>query len=148
MVFANLPWNKKVIWGTLALIAIYFPVAWWLKISYVPIEKPELSPIELPSNAIRLVGPFFPFANSKVAFIAAAPALDSLADFGAEQTRSPFSLYENYAPLGPAHSLHIDIVNEGRGRFSHWKDIGIIFSASDNTNPNTNGRQYWLVRRS
>jgi hypothetical protein len=144
VVFVDLAPNKKVIWGMLALFAIYFPVALWLKVSYVPIKKLELA--QLPSDAIRLVGPFFSFANSKLAFVAAAPALDSLADFGDELARSPFLLYENRSPLGPAHSLHNAIVKEGRGRFSHWKDIGFVFSTSDNTNPNTNGRHYWVVR--
>lgn len=134
-----MPLNKKVIWSALVLFAIYFPVAWWLKVSYVPIQG-------LPSDAIRLVGPFTGFNNSKIAFVATAPGLDSLSDFGAEKTRSPFLLYENNTPLGPAHSWHDTIVQEGHGRFSHWKDIGFIFSASDNTNPNTNGRRYWVRR--
>ena len=131
--------NKKVIWSALVLFAIYFPVAWWLKSSYVPIQGP-------PADAIRLTGPFDSFNNSKIAFVAAAPGLDSLSDFGAEKTRSPFLLYENNTPLGPAHSWHNTIAEEGQGRFSHWKDIGFIFSASDNTNPNTNRRRYWVVR--
>ena len=74
MVFVDLPRNKKIIWGTLALFAIYFPVALWLKVSYVPIKKLRTRPIELPSDAIPLVRPFFSFANSKLAFIAAAPS--------------------------------------------------------------------------
>jgi hypothetical protein len=135
----GLSWNKKFVWSVLALFAIYFPVAWWLKVSYVPWV--------LPPGAIRLVEPFRSYDNSKIAFVAAAPALDDLSDFVAERARSPFLLYENKTLLGPAHSLHVDIVKDGRGRFSHWKDIGIVFSSSDNTDPNTNGRRYWVVRR-
>jgi hypothetical protein len=137
-------WNRPVILSTLALFAIYFPLAWWLSVSYVP---PPPIPTNPPApGAIRLFGPFNSYDNSKTAFIAAAPALDSLADSSAEQTRSPFLLYENDTPLGPAHSLHVDIIKEGRGRFSHWKGIGFVFSASDNANPNTVARGYWVVR--
>ncbi len=141
-----MPLNKKVIWSALVLFAIYFPVAWWLKISYVPVQGPPADANGPLSDAIRLVGPFNRFNNSKIAFVASAPGLDSLSDFGAEQTRSPFLLYENNTPLGPAHSWHDAIVKEGQGRFSHWKDIGFIFSTSDNTNPNNNGRRYWVAR--
>jgi pectate lyase len=41
-------------------------------------------------------------------------------------------------------SPHADIAEFGRGRFSHWGEA-IIFSASDNTDANTNGRRYWAV---
>jgi hypothetical protein len=134
-----LPWNRQVIVSTLALFAIYFPLAWWLDVSYVPPKPPA-------PGAIRLAAPFNSYDNSKTAFIAAAPALDSLADSAAEKTRSPFLLYEDDTPLGPAHSQHDDIVGEGRGRFSHWQGIGFVFSSSDNTNPNTPARRYWVVR--
>jgi hypothetical protein len=139
VVSINLPWNKKFVWSALVLFAIYFPVAWWLKVSYVPWV--------LPPGAIRLVEPFRSYDNSKIAFVAVTPALDDLSDFVTDKTRSPLLLYENRTPLGPAHSIHVDIVNDGQGRFSHWKDIGIIFSASDNTDPNTTGRRYWVVRQ-
>ncbi len=56
-------------------------------------------------------------------------------------TRSFVQLYENGRLLGPAHSLHLSIINTGSGRFSHWYN-NIIFSASDNSDPRTNGRVY------
>ena len=62
---------------------------------------------------------------------------DSLDD----QTISTLQLYEDGMALGPAHSLHDDIRNIGRGRFSHWLDE-IYFTASDNSSPVTNGRTY------
>jgi pectate lyase len=43
--------------------------------------------------------------------------------------------------LGLAHSLHADIIAHGKGRFSHW-GTSVYFSASDNTDPNQNGRTY------
>ena len=56
-------------------------------------------------------------------------------------TASQLHIYENGRELGPAHSTHTDIRTLGTGRFSHW-DNGLYFSASDNTNPLTNGRSY------
>ena len=47
--------------------------------------------------------------------------------------RSPVILYEDDKPLGPAPSRHDEVEYVGRGRYSHWKDIGILMSTSDNT---------------
>ena len=54
---------------------------------------------------------------------------------------SPLQVYEQGRPIGPAHALHQDIEQAGAGRFSHWTST-LIFSASDNTDPRTNGRTY------
>ncbi len=54
---------------------------------------------------------------------------------------SPLVLLEDGVPLGPAHAHHYAIRGEGGGRFSHWVDT-MIFSTSDNSNPNENGRSY------
>jgi len=66
-----------------------------------------------------------------------------LPDDGAHPTRSTLRIFENGVELNPAHSTHYEIQTIGRGRFSHWGDgsfIVLYFSASDNTNPKTNGR--------
>jgi hypothetical protein len=68
-----------------------------------------------------------------------------IADTEASPQRSPLIIYEDGKPLGPAHSLHADISKYGNGRFSHWKNTGFIFSTSDNSDPNLNGREYWAV---
>ena len=62
-------------------------------------------------------------------------------------TRSPCVLLENGKPLGPARALHADIRNKGLGRYSHWTPSSLYFSASDNSDPRTNGREYTLVSR-
>ena len=54
---------------------------------------------------------------------------------------SVLKIYENGIELGPAHAVHNDIRNLGEGRFSHWGNR-LYFSASDNTDPRTNGRVY------
>ncbi len=67
--------------------------------------------------------------------------LESQADHEGAPRRSELMLYEDGQMLGLAHSRHDHIMKYGRGRFSHWgKEL--IFSTSDNTDPNVNGRAY------
>ena len=54
---------------------------------------------------------------------------------------SRLEIFEQGAQLGPAHSLHADIEEEGLGRFSHW-DNYIVFFTAVNSNPIDNGRTY------
>lgn len=68
-------------------------------------------------------------------------------DFGEEGDKytangSQLLLFEDGKPLGPAHSLHQAIRDEGGGRYSHWTRETLYFSTSDNTDPRTNGRTY------
>jgi len=58
---------------------------------------------------------------------------------------SDLVLLEDGKPLGPAHSAHADIRKEGGGRYSHWGARTLWFSASDNSDPRTNGREYKAV---
>ncbi len=58
---------------------------------------------------------------------------------------SELVLLENGRALGPAHAAHAEIRKEGRGRSSHWGARTLWFSASDNTDPRTNGREYKIV---
>ena len=62
-------------------------------------------------------------------------------DSNTAPTSSTMHLFENGVELGPAHAVHQDIRDLGKGRFSHWGTT-LYFSASDNTNPATNGRKY------
>jgi hypothetical protein len=55
--------------------------------------------------------------------------------------QSDLLLLENGRPLGPAHALHQFVRNKGRGAYSHW-DGALRFSASDNSDPRSNGRTY------
>jgi hypothetical protein len=58
---------------------------------------------------------------------------------------STMRLFENGKELGPAHAPHVDIRAKGGGRFSHWNTT-LYFSASDNSDPRTNGRKYtWQI---
>jgi hypothetical protein len=57
---------------------------------------------------------------------------------------STLIVYENGKKLGPAHTQHQDIRDNGSGRYSHWggDPETLYFSSSDNTDPRTNGRNY------
>jgi hypothetical protein len=68
-------------------------------------------------------------------------------DFGEDGDResgnkSGLLVYEDGKPLGPAHAVHADIRTQGQGRYSHWTRNGLYMSASDNSDPRTNGRKY------
>lgn len=67
--------------------------------------------------------------------------LTSECDDGAHRYRSTWYLLENGRRIGAPHAVHADIRAIGKGRHSHWKDR-LYFSASDNSDPNTNGYRY------
>ena len=97
----------------------------------------------------RLNPPFLP--DQGVAWTARlhlAPELAPLeqrADNLETPYRSPVALAEDGVALGPAHSLHALIRGEGCGRFSHWgPNQVLLFSTSDNSDPNRNGRVYTI----
>jgi hypothetical protein len=45
---------------------------------------------------------------------------------------------------GPPHAVYTEIVRLGMGQFTHYEDW-VIFSSSDNSDPNSNGRTYKVV---
>ena len=57
--------------------------------------------------------------------------------------RSFLGVWEDAEELGPPHEHHQAIATLGRGRYSVWK-TGVLFSTSDNSDPNSNGRSYFL----
>lgn len=141
-----LGWNRvgKLVCAAVA-IATYFAFAEWSMHSYVdPVPKGKV--------VTRLSPPFEKFSNHPYLFVAhyiASPSiaklLDGLVDSADDNERSPVLLYEDGRRLGPAHSSHGDIAKLGGGRYSHWRGQGFVFSTSDNSDPNTNGRLYWAV---
>ncbi|MDB5579945.1 MAG: uncharacterized protein JWR80_5121 [Bradyrhizobium sp.] len=83
-----------------------------------------------------------PFQNSSgFAYVAPTPQFSSVSNNMQQLTRSPLKLCENGTPIGPPHIALAEIASDGRGRFVHWGD-NVFFSASDSSNPNTNGRSY------
>jgi hypothetical protein len=135
-----LNWSIKTkAMAVIALFAVYFPIALYLRYTYVP-----------PSDGFpALKRPFQSYRGSTGFDVwSPAPELEEFADSTDHPMQSPFVIFENGKPLGPAHSAHAEIARLGHGRFSHWKNIGFIFSSSDGTNPETNGRLYRPVRLS
>ena len=68
----------------------------------------------------------------------------SSSDKGDCETRpfgSSLLMREDGVPLLGAHAVHQSISDWGGGIYSHWKD-SLIFSSSDNSDPNRNGRRY------
>jgi len=122
-----------------ALFAVYFPVAVYLKHSHVPQPDP-------PKDRVWLTGPYVPLVEGGKAYLAWLPEFEGLADTLEEKHRSPIVLYENDRPLGPAHSPHKAITELGGGRYSHWPVVGVIFSSSDGSDPNQNWKLYWVRR--
>jgi hypothetical protein len=94
---------------------------------------------------MQLNRPFEKYYGSDVAHVIKVPQLDAFSDNVDTPRRSNYLVYEDDHPLGPAHSEHVDISKIGKGRFSHWNREGFIFSSSDNSDPKTTGRRYWVV---
>jgi hypothetical protein len=84
-----------------------------------------------------------PFAHLQGdAYAAAVIGMENSGSDTLEQPeRSTLTVYEDGRRLGPPHSLHASIFEQGQGRFSHWTS-GLFFSTSDNSDPNLNGRTY------
>ena len=68
-------------------------------------------------------------------------SLETSGDDNSNPNASTLRLFENGVELKLAHASHQDIRTLGKGRFSHW-GTALYFSASDNSNPLTNGRTY------
>jgi hypothetical protein len=133
----------NILGACVLVYALYLPIALWLQHSYVPL--PDAPPPPRPGKPWPLQT-IQRYGSGGTAFHAHVDAFDSLADDNADEQHSPLVLYEDGKPLGPAHS-RIQDVFKGGGRYTHWTGVGMIFSASDNTDPTKNGRHYWVVCR-
>ncbi|QPF81994.1 hypothetical protein IC762_19565 [Bradyrhizobium genosp. L] len=115
-----------------------------------PIPKGSGIVPDVPGEKHLLERPFKPFATSPFAVSTRDKWFADVADVAGQfDSSSPIMIYEDGKPLGPAHSTpHDTIATLGHGRFSHWMGNYpvFVFSSSDNTDPETNGRDYWVVR--
>lgn len=141
-------WDKqtKLVCAVVGTIT-YFLVAHWLQLAYVAPAVSHAEP-NVAGEKVLLRRPFARFVNSDFAVIARDEKFSGLADSADDNERSPIEIFEDEARLGPPHSVHEDVRAVGRGRYSHWRNNGaiFIFSSSDNSNPQTNGRAYWVVK--
>lgn len=107
------------------------------------IVVPPAPPKPIGEEVVQLRGPFERFG---LAYVTRPRKLRAEADDPAVESdrTSRVVIYEEGRPLGPAHAAFSDISKLGGGRFSHLPS-GIVFSTSDGTDPDTNGRTYWAV---
>ncbi len=89
-----------------------------------------------------LPGPFEQLGGN--CYIAKIPHLESTADSDDNRARSKIMLFENGVPVGFPHQYPHLIKTLGGGRYSHW-DVKLLFSATDNSNPNTSGKKYTIA---
>ncbi len=96
-------------------------------------------------TAARVLRPIADFEAARGhMFTLRLPAGMPPGDIDGEPTRSRLEVLEDGVSIGPAHTPHSDIAEEGKGRYSHWED-GLLFSTSDNSDPRTNGREYHVL---
>jgi hypothetical protein len=126
-----------------ALVSAYlFMVGVWLLVTR-QIRVPELRKVLLSRIRPRFKGELTAANMRKddgAGFVVDVPAY-LLSD---KEAASALVLLENGKTLGPAHSMHDDIRRLGKGRFCHWGSE-IYFSASDNSDPRTNGCKYTVI---
>ena len=127
-------------------VVLYFLAAHWLTTTFTSNPDFTIGP-DVAGEKLRLKPPF----RNQTAFSVTQQRglFDDVADSDDDNNRSPIELYENGKRLGPAHSTFADIDKLGMGRFSHSRVRGgtlIHWSASDNSDPSTNGRAYWVVK--
>ncbi len=122
-----------------------------------PIAGPVTAGAELPSASIERpadgtatsavlnpidITPWLPEGGT---FAYKAPLPLAPSDDNEHPAASPYVVLEDGKPLASPHSLHADIDKLGKGRYSHWSGW-LIFSASDNSDPRTNGRTYSVTK--
>ncbi|WP_407151478.1 hypothetical protein [Bradyrhizobium sp. ORS 86] len=128
--------------GSLAITAVFLPIALWLGREYVPDVRPT-------GAVVALLTKFEP--DGGFAFSAPTQMLGEHIDDDPRNQRSPVVVYEGATPLKFPRSARADIQNIGLGRFNFVRQSHdtvttyVVFSTSDNSDPRTNGRNYWLV---
>jgi hypothetical protein len=91
-----------------------------------------------------------PFAHQALHSWLARPVVPgSLADSQDAPHAATLIVLEDGHPLGPGHTDLAEITNDGSGRYRYWSSPQegriLVFSTSDNSDPNTNGRTYRIV---
>jgi len=133
----------KVTAISLAAFAVYLPVAYLVGRDFIPPQKPDGVLVE----QLLMIEP-----GHRHSYLAQSYGTSPYADLDVNNQRSPVMLYENMTLLGPAHSQPSEVEDIGRGRYYHSRLEGrpdswrfFVFSSSDNSDPRTNGRNYWAV---
>jgi hypothetical protein len=93
----------------------------------VPMIRHELSPVQMVHDGGHCYR--FLFRTAAGRFFTFSPIYTRL------------QLFENGEPMPNAGADHVDIRNDGGGRYSLWPE-GIYLSARNNSDPRTNGNTY------
>src|SRR3974390_3035215 len=97
-----------------------------------------------PNGQEFVLSPPFSVKLGDYGYKVSIPQLMQLGDTEANMQRSRTVMCEGDLRIGRGPTPHAEIATKGFARFSHYQDE-IIFSSSDNTDPNSNGRQYKIV---
>jgi hypothetical protein len=93
-----------------------------------------------------MLSPFQRFQSDREGhgFMFYVPGLLNVSDTDSQPHRSPVLICENNKMLAPKHDVLENISSIGLGAFSHYANF-LVFSTSDNSDPNTNGRTYRYI---
>jgi 2-polyprenyl-3-methyl-5-hydroxy-6-metoxy-1,4-benzoquinol methylase len=100
-------------------------------------------PVEYDTTRVVPLTPPFERENG-MAWQVRLPELSDTADDMDAPYRSRLVLLENGRPLWLRHTMHEEIRTRGGGTYSHWQDR-VIFSTTDNSDPNANQRVYQIA---
>lgn len=132
--------QRYLIMLTVLAATAYLAVAGWSRYPEAATDHPS------GREVVLLTGPYERDGNAYI--FRGLGDLDKLADNPnlPDDRGSPVVVFEEARRLSPAHSTYRDVRDLGGGRFAHQQNRGLIFSASDNSDPATNHRRYWAVR--
>jgi hypothetical protein len=121
--------TRVVMIAAAAVCAIYFPTASVVGRYYAP--RP------VPPGAVQQIIGFERLSANGFGYLARQPNF---------RVRPEVVIYENDKPLPGSGSATVrDIDGVGLGRYSQENGKGFMISASDNSNPRANGKDYWIV---
>lgn len=124
--------QRRLVLATIFGAILYIPLGLYLD-TLPPWREPD-------PGIIR--PPFKHFGGNAWQYLTLIPG--AVSDSNEAPSRSRLEVTEDRHALGPAHTTHVDIAEKGNGRYSHWQS-SLIFSTSDNSDPNTNGRAYRVI---
>jgi MoaA/NifB/PqqE/SkfB family radical SAM enzyme len=101
-----------------------------------PLARAVTAPSLAPNRRVPLDGPFSHRAGIAWEASVRIPGGDDSAD----RFRSTLCLYEDGHRLTAGHAVDT-VITQVAGAYGHWRDK-VVFSASDGSDPNTNGRVY------
>jgi len=123
------------------------------EISEQPAQQPAQSPQQQqqqgqmqmppPAEQGKPITVFIPDPNDKKGncYLIYVPQHVQVADDDQNPKRSTLVLLEDGKPFGKPHSLHKEIREIGKGKYSHYQSW-VFMSTSDNSDPRSNGKKY------